>query len=360
MDDQAPTMSNELSDKQSIIIFVFHISSASLSVFGSLLILYKILKELAQNRSRFMTPYDRIILGLSTCDIFASITFAVDQFLLPSEAARWTVWAFGTPETCQTVGFIHQLAPLSAIWYNCILSYYFLLRVLSQVHLKNYVSKCELWMHLSVLYFPITAIVGYFSGWYAMNTGCWISDPTIKWIVAGIPTFFTCLSLIINNIVIYAILRKTLRSSAPVQKRLMREATTLMFLYVGCFFVTISPKILLEILEDFFGYTHYDYGKIFPLMVLNAASLPLQGFFNVFIYLKPTYTRFRSANPSQSIYFVVHSSLFNPEVPQLSLAGDQSASNAIMEGDVGIVSANPNDSLFNFSIRPHSSSNDSS
>jgi len=355
-------MSNELSEKQSIILSVLHISSALLSIFGSLLILYKILKELEQNRSRFMTPYDRIILGLSTCDILASITYAVDQFLLPSEAAKWTVWAFGTPETCHTLGFIYQLAVFSAIWYNCILSYYFLLRVLGQVHLKNFFSKCELWMHLSVLYFPITAIVGYFGGWYAANanTRCWISDPTIKWIVAGIPTLFTLLSLIINNIVIYAVLRKTLRLSEPAQKLLMTEATTLMFLYVGCFYVTISPQIILQILEDFFGYTHYDYGKIFPLICLYAVFAPLQGFFNVFIYLKPTFTRFRSANPNESIYFVVRSSLFNPEVPQLSLAGDQSASNDIMEGDVGIVSANPNDSLFNFSIRPHSSSNDSS
>jgi len=97
-------------------------------------------------------------------------------------------------------------------------------------------------------------------------------------------------------------------------------------------------------------------GKIYPVLVLNATFLPLQGLFNVFIYLKPTYIRFRAANPNKSMYFVLHQALFNPEVPQLDFSSDQSGSNAIAEGDVG----NPNQALFNSNFRPRSSSSDSS
>lgn len=71
--------------------------------------------------------------------------------------------------------------------------------------------------------------------------------------------------------------------------------------------------------------------------------MPLQGFFNLFIYIKPAYTRFRSANPNKSMYFVLHQALFNPEVPQLTFSGDQPPSDAIAEEDT----ANPNWALFN-------------
>jgi len=197
-------------------------------------------------------------------------------------------------------------------------------------------------MHLSGIYFPITAILGYRRQWYAeleLGTYCWITDPKMKWIFAGLPTMFTYLSLIVNNIVIYAVLRKSLQSSEHVDgptlalKQLMREATTLMFLYVAFFFVTTIPNFALQILETYFGYTNDNMGKIYPLLLLAAMVLPLQGFFNVFIYIKPTYTRFRAANPNKPVHFVLHQALFNPDVPQLTFSSDESASNAIAKGD---------------------------
>lgn len=317
---------DELSKEQLIALSVLQISSAFLSVIGSSTIVITLLRDLAQNRSRYMMPYDRIMLSLSTCDILASITFAINQFLLPSESGA--IWAFGTPETCRQAGFLTQLFPFWAIWYNCILSYYFLLRILAQRKQQKFNPKYEFWMHITGLYFPITAILGYFRGWYSVakvGSSCWISDPLLKWIVAGIPTLFTYFSLIANNIVIYVVLRRSLRSSEPEQKRLLNEATTLMFLYVGCFFVTISPGFVLEILEAYFGYGNHNANKIYYLYVLNAMLKPLQGFFNVFIYRKPAYTRFRASHPDKPVYFVLHQALFNPKIPKLtSLSNDPS------------------------------------
>lgn len=237
---------DELSEEQLIALSVLQISSAFLSVIGSSTIVITLLRDLAQNRSRYMMPYDRIMLSLSTCDILASITFAINQFLLPSESGA--IWAFGTPETCRQAGFLTQLFPFWAIWYNCILSYYFLLRILAQRKQQKFNPKYEFWMHITGLYFPITAILGYFRGWYSVakvGSSCWISDPLLKWIVAGIPTLFTYFSLIANNIVIYVVLRRSLRSSEPEQKRLLNEATTLMFLYVGCFFCDHLSRVCL-------------------------------------------------------------------------------------------------------------------
>jgi len=276
------------------------------------------LHDRAQNRS--MTPYDRIMLGLSGWDIFASVSWGINDFLYPSFTGR--AWAFGNLATCQLSGFLRQLA-LSAWWYNCLLSYYFLLIVLSQVRHKNYVKKWEPWMHRSVIFFPITAILGLLLGWYNAtdDTTCWITDGLIKWIFAGIPVFFTLLSLIINNIVIYVIVRKSLRASedvdglALVQKRRKREATTLMFLYVAAFVVTVTPILVRQGFETYFGSSYHDDVKLYPLMVLDSIFRPIQGLFNFLIYIKPMYTRFRAFNPNKPICFVLHQALFNLKAP---------------------------------------------
>lgn len=157
------------------------------------------------------------MLGLSSCDILASITWVITTFISSSETGG--IWAFGNDSTCQARAFLVQLS-FSAWWYNCILSFYFLLTVLSRVRQKNFVGKCEVWMHLIVMFYPITAIMGLHHGWYGDD--CWIADAKIKWIVAGIPIFATYFSLIIHNIVIYAIFRsltkKTRIYRIPMQK----------------------------------------------------------------------------------------------------------------------------------------------
>lgn len=341
-----------------------------MSLIGSSLIVFKILRDFALNWS--MMPYERIIFGLSTFDILSSITLAINPFLKPRETGN--TWAFGSPATCQASGVLTQLSLFWAWWYNGILSYYFLLTVLSQVRLKNYVRIYEPWLHLSGIYFLITSIIGYRRGWYgALEIGryCWVTDPILEWIFGLIPIQFTNLSLIINYSIIYAIVRKSLRSSehetvagpTSVQERIKREAMTLMFLYVAFFQLATLPGGFIWGLETYFGFTKDNLGKIYPLLVLDAIFLPLQGFFNFFVYLKPTYTRFRAANPNKPMHFVLHQALFDPEVPQFNfsndqsfISNDQSGINAIAEGSA----ANPNQVLFNSNFRPHASSSNSS
>merc|ERR1712241_839868 len=98
-------------------------------------------------------------------------------------------------------------------------------------------------------------------GWYG-ETECWYTDPNITWFVVAIPAFLTYLSLIVNYSVIYALVRKSLKPSEEAgsrltskQKRLKREAGTLMMLYVISFFVIASPSIVKEILYTYFGYS---------------------------------------------------------------------------------------------------------
>jgi len=279
-------------------------------------------------------------LGLSTTDILASISYAIRQFLFPSE--RGYSWAFGGQSSCRINGFLKSFTAVWNFWNNGVLSYYFLLTVISQVRRKNYVRKCEPFMHLSGLFFPITAIMGLFLGWYPEDDPCVMVDELAIWITAGVPTLFVFLSLIINNMVIYAVLRKSLQSIEEVagptlaQKRIKREARTIMFLYVGSFFVTVSPAFVERLLEVYSGYTAGNRGKIYPVIVLRSIFLPLQGFFTFLIYITPSYTRFRAANPNKPMHFVLHQALFNPRAPRLYNRRDANDANRIIEGSVGI------------------------
>merc|ERR1719393_995807 len=160
-----------------------------------------------------------------------------------------------------------------------------------------------------------------------------------------IPTGIALISLIINNIVIYLFVRRTLRTkpSIPVVNsettdkniengnskqeqavdcreeetlngQLIREVAIQGMLYVAAWLLTIFPAILLSILD---ATDESDQSRLFPLLVLNSMLLPLQGFSNVFIYVRPSYRRFRSRNPDKPAWFVLKQALFDPNIPRL-------------------------------------------
>jgi len=51
--------------------------SGTLSLVGSSIIIFKVTKNFHRS-----APYDRLLLGLSCCDLVASITYAMSPFLL--------------------------------------------------------------------------------------------------------------------------------------------------------------------------------------------------------------------------------------------------------------------------------------
>ena len=185
--DEMPVSSTDLSDSQEITLILLQIFSATLSLIGSSVIVFKILRSL--HRKQPSTPYDRIILGLSMCDIGASCTYAVSPFLLPKDTSN-RIWAFGNETSCTWLGFLAQLSIFWAIWYNCILryesfsrkirvslvsidcisfpltsilrtllvfSFYYLLTVRFRVKREVFTKKYELWMHLTgAIFFPVS------------------------------------------------------------------------------------------------------------------------------------------------------------------------------------------------------------
>lgn len=116
-------------------------------------------------------------------------------------------------------------------------------------------------------------------------------------------------------------------SLATLQRQLTKEAATQGFLYVFSFLLTATPVFVIQVLDGSFAFEEDDQGKIYPLLVMNAMLMPLQGFFNVFIYVRPTYSRFRAAHREKSRWMVLQQALFDPNIPKLTsmLVGSSSA-----------------------------------
>lgn len=361
-DDVIGSSSSDLSDQQEITLVLLQFCSAILSLIGSSTIVFKIIRNLSRTKSSL--PYDRIILGLSSCDIASSLTYAVSPFLLPRETSPRAV-ALGNQSTCTYIGFMSQCVCLWAIWYNCILSFYYLLTVRFQVKRKEFSRKYELWLHLSgAIFFPLTATVALFGDWYAeerYNMICWIGEvpkgcyetgncygTMVAYIYGALPTVVTLFSVIINNLIIYIFVRRSLLSSPKtstqsetsdienncsneegkdssqglsVKQQLAKEAATQGFLYVSTFLLTFLPAFLIQIIEGFLPRGMENLAQVYPLLVLNSILMPLQGFFNVFIYVRPTYNRFRAAHPEKSKWLILKQALFDQNIPRMAPVG---------------------------------------
>lgn len=338
-DDISETSS--LTDNQEIVLSLLYVLSGTLSVLGSSTIVYKVLK----NRKK-TTPYDRLMLGLSGFDILASLTFALSPFLLPAKTSP-RVWASGTDATCSVLGLFTQLA-FAALVYNGLLSFYYLLTVRFGVKRKQFSDRYEFWMHFcTIIFFVFTAIVGAAIGLYSeiqVSLGCWINDfpkgcsenggcisQHIAWVFGAGPTLLTFLSILVNNLVIFFHVRRNLgersgqgltaeeaisaRQSerAARQRSQIREVATQGFLYVGTFVMAYTPAIVLRGVEGYSDGT-VDEGPIYPLLVLNSLLLPLQGFFNMFVYNRLYYARVRAANPEMSILQAVRKTCLDSDI----------------------------------------------
>ena len=382
--------SSDLTDSQEIILYLLQLSAGTLSLIGSGAILFKISRNLRRDSSS-TTPYDRIILGLSACDVISSLTYALGPFLLPRDTSK-RVWAVGNESTCTFLGFFNQLACFWAIWYNCMLSFYYLLTVRLQVKRKDFRRKYEWIMHLpGAIFFSLTAATGFFGGWYSeerYTMTCWIGEVPrgcsecwggviVAYIFGGIPSITTLLSVIINNLVVYMFVRKLLLSSPQREtsrerrddgsssmrlptnprsssnentciesivsiprveseskkpltrkQRLAKEASTQCFLYVSTFLVTFASASIILVIEGNVANGEEDLRKIYPLLVLNSMLLPLQGFFNVFIYVRPSYDRFREQSPEKSKWFILKQALLESNIPKPTQSNNSQLSSA--------------------------------
>ena len=137
--------------------------TAALSLCGSFGIVLKVLF----NESRRTKTMHRIVLGMSICDIFASIWYFTGTWAIPAGTLSWfgdgesqtIFWAAGDEDgvSCSFAGFFNQFAVATPL-YNCTLAVYYLL-VVNYSWRDSRIEKIEWIFHLiPVGYALITSI----------------------------------------------------------------------------------------------------------------------------------------------------------------------------------------------------------
>ena len=289
-------------------------------------------------------------------------------------------WSIGNSGSCSALGFLSQFS-FSAVFYNCMLSYYYLLTVRFGVKRKRFAERYELPMHLlTISYFLVTAAIGVAFGMYSgldVGFGCWVNDYPkgcfetgncishyIGYIFGAIPTLVTFLSLIINNLVIYVYVHSNFNTNTAItktndlvttanndniiddddeasssgshiqaaimnslntkrppssdmqRKKQIKEVAIQGMLYVLTFTFSYAPMTVARLMEATSS-ERMDDSTIYPLLIATSISFPLQGFFNMFVYTRPSYSRIRTMHPELSIFESIRIACFEPSIPKI-------------------------------------------
>src|SRR5210317_684667 len=85
---------------QQKVISLLGIPTALLSVAGSSLIIHHVLQKSKK------TPYRRILLGMSGCDVISTFGYVMQPFMSPSGYFNSYAWSFGNRGTCAALGAV--------------------------------------------------------------------------------------------------------------------------------------------------------------------------------------------------------------------------------------------------------------
>ncbi|CAB9530372.1 expressed unknown protein [Seminavis robusta] len=95
----------EMSHSQQVALAVIPKVAAGLSIVGSLFVMSDILSErfFRQRNNKKLSPYQRLLFGMSTFDLMMSTGLFVGTWAMPAEAPVYG--SMGTIQTCEVEGF---------------------------------------------------------------------------------------------------------------------------------------------------------------------------------------------------------------------------------------------------------------
>lgn len=369
-----------LSATQEGIVSILLLPSSILSILGSSAIIYNVRHDGKK------TPYRRILLGLSICDIITSVGWMLQPFLTPTDVEEPWVYAVGNDATCTMIGAFAQFG-FSAHWYNGFLSYYFLLTVSFGMREEIFEKRFEYKAHIFIFAWSVaTAIYGAAAGIFnplSVVPGCWVktcdedgicNSILPAWIFGGGPSMLMFLSILINNLILYCYVRKTviraekraiqaqedlasyhfrfnqedpsnkgsvskgtemsssflgtsekrkrdqvMLQSLENQWRRVKQVGTQSFLYVGAY-ILVNAWGFTTLSLDAVDYeqTENPSTVFFPLLVLQSLFVPSQGFFNCIIFFRPKLLQTRKKFPGESTSWYVRRIIFGKTVDNSS------------------------------------------
>jgi hypothetical protein len=295
--------------------------SASLSLSGSSMIIYDILRD----RSKRGSVFHNLMMAMSLFDIVGSLAWSLSTLPIPE-------YEFGEPSgiygargnevTCKLQGFFIQLG-YTSIFYNMSLSFYFLLVVRYGMR-ENQLQRLQLWLHIPALIVGFALAFGGIPVYGNSLWSCYIPPPPLVEdyynfvIFAAISTAIAILT--VNTILVYWAVRKrmiaartsrmswmgrnvsssgglpmnpdALDVSVQLRRREMpemliqkmeRQTFWQALFYLGAFYLT-WPILLAPALITDAGLRE---GNIYPFYLTVITLAPLQGFLNFLVYARP-------------------------------------------------------------------------
>lgn len=309
-------------------------TTAALSLFGSTWIIVEVLR----NQNRRKLAYHRIMLGLSIYDFLSSFWFFIGPWAHGDDQSVFDNTA--TP-ACKTSGFFIYLASICIPIYNAVLSIYFLLVIKYRWREDQIVRMFERYIHIAIFVVGIIPAVTAFAyqqygQWYQY---CYVKQPPQQKYFSMIAWFSTLSSALIvigamiaitmmvlnlekrneryqfdrssqlnessNRSFVQGALSSMRRSTIgnsggdnrgqKARFRRSREVTKIAILYtlpfyatwvVSCIMFTIANAYINKLGSREEG-IHLSPRASFVFNIYIATMLPLQGFLNWLIYIRP-------------------------------------------------------------------------
>uniref|UniRef100_A0A7S2Q273 G-protein coupled receptors family 1 profile domain-containing protein n=1 Tax=Skeletonema marinoi TaxID=267567 RepID=A0A7S2Q273_9STRA len=322
--------------------------TGNLSVVGSGLIIYSMLVH--GRRTKLRKPHHRILLAMSIYDLFYSLVKAFTFLLTPAEGQPGSMGvpgAMGNLATCRLQGFFIETAHATGA-YNSLLSIYFWLSICRGVKNDTF-TKYEPIAHILIFVvfvgFAIAGVVielfnpafgfcfiasyppGCESGpgapvcerWPPRTMGLMYEIFAQMWVQAYIVIVVVTNAAIWYKVhtqekVIRSINQRVLSNTmeaglAQKKKEASRERMVAVqsTLYVTAFIACWSGPTAFHLADWIAGF------KSFWAVLVIVIFTPLQGFFNAFVFARPTYIRLRRAKPELGRLQTVKMIFFTPD-----------------------------------------------
>jgi hypothetical protein len=316
---------------EQIVIAIAPRFTAALSIFGSSVVCilgYRNLRHDSRSNpgrsgqgGRNKLTYHRLLIGLSVCDLSASTAWFFTTWPIPRGTPN-VFAAVGNQHTCTAQAFFAQFS-LSAVMYNGALALYYYLMIVKEWTASD-IQRVEPWLHLNAFIWGFgTAVASLFLTLFnEVGWDCWISPHPLgckeSWKNNGVTTctrgdngslyqwafYYAPLWGVIIAVIFFMSsvywkiklqerrMRRYSITADDNRSKRMKRSENQARLYVGAFFAAWTFPTIFQLVLVTRDVVY------FPLLLLTAIFVPIQGFLNMLVYMRGTYHRYRKANPN--------------------------------------------------------------
>mmetsp|Transcript_3751 Transcript_3751/g.10556 ORF Transcript_3751/g.10556 Transcript_3751/m.10556 type:complete len:399 (+) Transcript_3751:750-1946(+) len=332
---------NGLNGAQYLAFIMAIIFSSSISLSGSILIIRMLWRKLTKAYHRILFTISLVDVALSSSNLFHLVLVPMDKTGNP--------YAFGNGTTCSMVGFVLNVCMIAVSIYNAFLSVNFLMQIRYQWKDDQIKRWIEPFVHAAAAVLSLTLPVLAVS-WRMMNpeivsglcmmveypNGC-NDDEEVECIngadVGGLLGYSAAAIIYLFGFVgfgctfgLYWTVRSTIKRNerfaadstlSDRHKQRLRRVSWQCNMYALAYLNTIMWPAIHQILLGVWSALDDRPGDIGPflLVLISILFFPLQGFFNMLVFVSPRYQLWRNALPEEPWTYVLRCTLSLEDPP---------------------------------------------